>query len=343
MLNRILFFRPLTAVLVCLLAGFGSGCQPAAAPPATSDGPAKAAQPVTLQLNWFPEAEHGGFYAALVHGYYEDEGLRVTIQPGGPGAPVIQQVASGRVDFAVANADQVLLGRGQGAPVVAVMTAMQDSPRCIMVHEKSGINSLLELKNLTLVVGSGKPFAQFLLRRLGKDAGLTIVPYQGNVALFLQRDDVAQQAYVFSEPYMARQQGADPKCLMLSELDFNPYTSLLTTNDKRIADDPQLVGKMVRASIRGWQKYLQDPEPTNRHIQQQNSEMTAEILAYGAEAIRPLCVPAGTEASGLGHMSAERWETLARQLKEIELLNNADTWEQAFDLSFLGASPPAAE
>ncbi len=343
MLKQLSFSGPASAVLICLLSWFCCGCRPATAPPAPRNGTATVAQPATLQLNWFPEAEHGGFYAALVHGYYEDEGLQVTILPGGPGAPVIQQVATGRVDFAVANADQVLLGREQGAPVVAVMTAMQDSPRCIMVHEKSGINSLLELKNLTLVVGSGKPFAQFLLRRLGKDAGLTIVPYQGNVALFLQRDDVAQQAYVFSEPFMAREQGADPKCLMLSELDFNPYTSLLTTSDKRVADDPEFVSKMVRASIRGWRKYLEDPEPTNRYIQQQNSEMTAEILAFGAEAIRPVCVPAGSAADDLGQMTPERWETLAEQLAEIELLKSGEAWKQAFHLGFLQSSPSDAE
>ena len=121
------------------------------------------AERVALALNWFPEAEHGGYYAAEVHGFFEQEGVDVEILPGGPGAPVIQQVATGRVAFAIANADQVLLGREQGAPIVAVMAALQNSPRCIMVHESSGIESLRQLKNLTLSVGSGKPFAKYLL------------------------------------------------------------------------------------------------------------------------------------------------------------------------------------
>lgn len=331
--GKIAFRSAKVACLLALVLSVVAGCQsPTAPPPADQSKP----RPVTLALNWFPEAEHGGFYAALVHGYYDEEGLDVTILPGGPGAPVIQQVATGRVDFAVANADQVLLGRDQGAPVVAVMTAMQDSPRCIMVHEKSGINSLLELKDMTLAVGSGKPFSQFLLKRLG-DAGLTVVPYQGNVALFLERDDVAQQAYVFSEPFMARQQGAEPKCLMVSELGFNPYTSLLITSDSRVADEAELVGKMVRATVRGWRKYLADPAETNQYIHEQNREMTPEILAYGAEAIGPLCLPAGADPGSLGRMTAERWEALAGQLVEIELLNQPDVWKQAYALEFLPA------
>ena len=127
----------------CIVCAVLSGCQRQPGDDASA-GPADSPRRVTVLLNWFPEVEHGGFYAAEVHGYFAEEGLDVEIQPGGPGAPVIQQVASGRCDFAVANADQVLLGRDQGAPVVAVMAAMQDSPHCIMVHASSGIDSLLQ-------------------------------------------------------------------------------------------------------------------------------------------------------------------------------------------------------
>ncbi len=299
---------------------------------------ANSQDPVQLALNWFPESEHGGFFAAQVHGYFEQEGVSVEILPGGPGAPVIQQVATGRVSFAIANADQVLLGRAQGAPVVAVMAVMQDSPRCIMVHAQSGIRSLHDLKNLTLSVGAGKPFAQFLLHELG-DAGLTIVPYQGNVTAFLQKSDYAQQAYVFSEPYVARQHGAEPVCLMLSECGYNPYTSVLITHEDTIARRPELVAQVVQASLRGWAKYLESPESTNRRIHQLNPEMGLEILAYGAESIAPLCQPPGSDVAVLGRMNPQRWEQLADQLHTIGLLDDMSVWQQAFDLRFL---PPDA-
>jgi NitT/TauT family transport system substrate-binding protein len=292
---------------------------------------------VTLALNWFPEAEHGGFFAAEVHGYFRDEGLDVEIQSGGPGAPVIQQLATGRCTLVVANADQVLLGRDQGAPIVAVMAAMQNSPHCIMVHRAAGIDSLLELRGVTLAVGAGKPFAKYLLHKLGA-AQLNVVPYQGNVGLFLQRADVAQQAYVFSEPFVARQQGSDPQCLMLSEIGFNPYASVLVVHEQLIARDPELVRSVVRACVRGWQKYLEEPQRTNQRIQEQNAEMSAEILAYGAREIRELCVPRGMNIAQLGHMSAIRWKELATQLDEIELLDHPDTWQQAFDSRFVSES-----
>ena len=143
-----------------------------------------------------------------------------------------------------------------------------------MVHQAAGIDSLLKLRDLTLAVGSGKPFARYLLHKLG-DAQLTVVPYQGNVGLFLQRADVAQQAYVFSEPFIARQQGGDPQCLMLSDIGFNPYASVLVVHEQLIAADPDLVARVVRACVQAaGSKYLEDPAPTNQHIQELNAEMS---------------------------------------------------------------------
>lgn len=316
--------------LVCAVSG---GCQKQPGDDA-SKGTDGSPRRVTVLLNWFPEVEHGGFYAAEVHGYFAEEGLQVAIQPGGPGAPVIQQVAAGQCDFAVANADLVLLGRDQGAPVVAVMAAMQDSPHCIMVHESSGISSLMQLRDLTLAVGSGKPFAQYLLHKLG-DVPLDVVPYQGSVAMFLERPDCAQQAYVFSEPFVAKQKGGDPRCLMLSEIGFNPYSSVLVVQSDVAAREPELVQKMVRACVRGWRTYLEDPVAVNQHIHRLNPEMDLDALAFGADAIKKLCLPNAMGPEQLGQMTAQRWEQLAQQLREIGLLERSDPWQAAFDCQFL--------
>ena len=92
---------------VLLLASGLVGCKPSSPTATVPTEESAQLQKVTLALNWFPEAEHGGYYAALVNGHYREEGLDVEIQPGGPGVPVIQNVATGRVMFGIANADQV--------------------------------------------------------------------------------------------------------------------------------------------------------------------------------------------------------------------------------------------
>jgi len=314
------------------LAGCGDSTETAGdANSAESQEPIK----VSLALNWFPEAEHGGFYAADVHGHFADAGLDVTIVPGGPGAPVLQEVATGKVMFGVSTAERVLLGRAQGADVVALMAALQDSPRCIMVHEKSGIRKLKDLRGLTLAVGTGSPTAEFLKTQLPLE-DVEIVPYSGNVAEFLINENFAQQAYVFSEPFVAEKNGGDPHCLMISELGFNPYTSLLITTSEAIAEHPELVQKMVTASVRGWQAYLETPVETNRDINRQNPEMDLDILAFGAESMRELCVNESTSKSKLGRMTLDRWRTLTEQLEATGLIDQGVVEPQAaFTLQFL--------
>jgi NitT/TauT family transport system substrate-binding protein len=140
------------------------------------------------------------------------------------------------------------------------------------------------------------------------------------VAPFLVDKNYAQQAYVFSEPFVAQEKGADVRCLLVAESGYNPYTSLLVTSDEMIRSRPELVRKFVAASLRGWQTYLERPEETNRYIHEINPEMGLEILAFGAKALGPLCTDGLADPSELGQMSAKRWSTLAGQLVEADVM-----------------------
>lgn len=157
---------------------------------------------IALALDWFPEPEHGGFYAAQVAGDYTNAGLAVEIVAGRPDAPVIAQVAAGRVAFGISDAAAILAARAQQVPIVAVFAAMQRNPRCILVHE-GGPRSLAELQNMTLAMNVREPFSQFLQREVGL-TGVSVVPYAGNVAPFLADPKLAQQAYVFTNPSSSR-------------------------------------------------------------------------------------------------------------------------------------------
>lgn len=296
--------------------------------------------PVTLALNWFPEVEHGGYYAALVHGEFAKEGLDVTIIPGGPNAPVIPQVATGSVPFGVDNGDKLLLGRAQEADLVAVFAPIQTSPRCILVHEESGIKTFEDLaaaKDFTLAMNPGQPFAQFLTHKYPME-GVRKVPYPGNLSQFLLDKRFGQQAYSFSEPFSAKQNDAKTRNLMLADIGFNSYTSLLIVSRETIAKNPELVGKMVRASQRGWEHYLRDPMQTNAHIHKENSEMSPEILAFGVEDLRPLC--ATTEATPVGGMTNDRWAELIQQMTASGSLTGTPLVpDAAFTNEFLTTGP----
>ena len=284
---------------------------------------------VTLQLNWFPEAEHGGYYAALVHGIFEEEGLDVEIRGGGPNSPVIQQLVSGQADFIIGNADQVLTSRAKDSNAVALLAPLHTSPRCIMVHESSGIETLHDLSNMTLGMSAGRAFALYMQKHLPME-NVKLVGYPGSPAIFLNDESFGQQAYVFSEPFVAKQSGGDPKVLMVSDLGYNPYTSLLITTQKNLTENRDLIDRMVRASKKGWIKYLQSPADTNKHLHALNEEMGLDILAFGAETLRNLCLPENMPEEQLGQMTADRWQQLRDQLIEIELIDETVDANSAF-------------
>lgn len=307
--------------VVLVVALFPAGCakEPTAEslPTASGDSPkvSRELTDVTLQLNWFPEAEHGGYYAAHVHGYFEEAGLRVQIVKGGPGVPVIQNVGTQRMTFGLSNADQILVGRGQEADVVAVFAPLQTSPRCIMVHAKSGIKNFDELKNVTLAINENSTFGSILKHKLPL-TGCKIEPYPGSIAKFLLTDNFAQQGYVFSEPFLATQEGAVPHVLMAAEIGFNPYTSVLITHGDTIKNQSDVVQKMVTACRKGWVKYLEDSTQTDAHIQKENSEIDQNSLAHGAKELRKLCLSSDVTADKIGQMTQERWQSMFDQMVE---------------------------
>jgi len=274
---------------------------------------------VTLALNWFPEAEHGGYYAALVHGYYAEEGLDVRILPGGPDAPVTARVATGGATFGVENADHAVYARAEGADVVALLAPIQDSPRCLIVHAASPIRGFEDLRDVTLAMSAKGAFAHFLRARLPLE-GVRVVPYPGSMSLFLRDPNYVQQGYSFSEPFLARRAGVETRTLMVSDLGFNTYTSVLLVRGGLRREQPELVRRFVRAARRGWEHYLRDPEETNRHIHGLNPEMDLAVLAFGVEALRPLAWTETARRDGFGAMRLERWSTLVKQMEELGLV-----------------------
>ncbi len=322
----------------------GSGNKAVVDPTQNKDQSENAAQAkpsskekVLLLLNWYPEAEHGGFYAAQVHGIFEKFGLEVEIRPGGKTTVVPQELALGRVQFGVANADDVLIARSQDVPLVALMAPIQNGPRCIMVRKDSGITSFDGLKNMKLQIDASRPYVPFLKSKGFLSQGVDVVPYFGSVAQLVAEKGVGTQGYSFSEPFMARQQGVEVVELMMSEIGYNPYASLLVATENQVAKQGDVCKRMVQASIEGWKKYLESPKQSNDVILSKNKQgLERNALEFGVEALKPLCIPTGKDDSTIGAMSAERWNELFETLASLKIIDPSKaSVEKAYTLRFL--------
>ncbi|HEV7298089.1 MAG TPA: ABC transporter substrate-binding protein [Tepidisphaeraceae bacterium] len=274
---------------------------------------------VTLQLNWKPEPQFGGFYAAQRAGSYRKHGVDVAIQPGGAGAPTVDMLGAGRVEFAIVSADEIVRARANGNMLVALMAVYQINPQGIMTRASRGFEDIGDVfKNSgTLAMERGLPYSDFLKQKYGFDK-LTIVPSPfGDLSMYRTKEDYAMQVFVTSEPLAAKKIGIEPKTFLIADAGYNPYTTVLATSESYLKAQPAVVASMVQAVREGWTAYLADPIETNSDMGKLNPTMDAETLAASAAAQLELIQTAETKSNGLGSMTLQRWQTLVQQLKEL--------------------------
>jgi len=319
----------LLGLTVCLAAGCGKKSQPSSG---TADPGASAPVALKLALDWVPEPEFGGFYAARESGAYKRHGIGIEIQGGGAGVPVLQMVATGRADFGTVGADELLTARARGADLVALFAVFQTSPQGIMVHASRKLQKLEDaFHSGTLALETGKAYAAYLKKKFAWD-GVKVVPYDGGVAHFLADSSFGQQCYVTSEPIAARQKGAQPVVFLIADSGFNPYATVVITRRELLQKNPGLVKEFVLATREGWRDYLDHPQVTNALLGKLNSALDAATLSAAAEAQRPLIENEDTKQRGLGSMQHARWQTLSDQLLDLKFLDKpvsvADSFQQ---------------
>jgi len=277
---------------------------------------------IRIALDWVPEPEFGGFYAASLSGAYKKQNLDVELVSGGAGAPVVQMVSAGKFDFGTVSASEVVIARARGADVVALFAVYQTSPNCIMTHAKRGFKNLEEVLHSDGIVAmsQGQAYASFLEKKYGFKKA-KIVPFTGGISEFLHNERYSQQGFIFSEPILAKRQGADPKTFLVAESGYNPYTTVLVTRAETIRKNPDQVKRLITAVREGWQGYLKDPEQANKFMATKNKAMDLETFREGARAQAPLIETEETKKNGLGTMTEARWKTLAEQVKDLKLIS----------------------
>jgi len=283
---------------------------------------AMAGEKVTIALNWFPEPEFGGIYAAKEQGAFAKHNLDVDIKPGGAGAPTWQRVDGGQVEFGVSSADEVIIARQNGADVVAIFSIYQTCPQGIMVHASRGLQTIEDVfKSGTLALEVGLPYTKFLDKKYGH-ASVKRIPYSGGISNFLADKSFAQQCFVFSEPLSARKQGVEAQTFLIADAGYNPYTGVIITSGKYLKTHPETVKNMVASLQAGWQMYQDDPKPANAVMGALNKSMDAETFAAAAAAQKPLIESKDTKDGGLGVMTTERWQTLIDQLVDLKIVKD---------------------
>jgi NitT/TauT family transport system substrate-binding protein len=291
---------------------------------------------IVFQADWYPQPEHGGFYTALMKGYYKDEGLDVTILPGGPYITVEKQVFSGGAQFGMGSSDKVLEANSQGQALVAVAATMQHDPQGIMVRKDSPIHSFADLNGHSIAVKVGEStWFEFVVRHYQLN-NIRVIPAMMNVANFVADPQYIQQAFATSEPFFAHQAGVETRVLLVSDSGYNPYRVMYTTRDF-VQQHPDVVGKFVRASVKGWKEYLNDPAAAHAAIAKLNPALNPEWMQFTWRQLRDGHFVAGEDPTGaqIGQMDPKRWATMYEQLVDLKVIETPFDPTTAYTLQFL--------
>jgi NitT/TauT family transport system substrate-binding protein len=292
-----------------------------------------------VQLDWIPEPEHGGLYEAQALGYFQEEGLDVTLIPGGPNALVMPKVATGQVEIGQADSTNTLLQQAEGLPVVQFAAVFQDDPSGLLVNADSSVRSFPDLEGRTIIARPEWAFLKFLQRKY--DLHFNVVPQNFSVAAFLGDHEAIQQGYYIAEPYhIVKAGGKMPRFLSTWDAGFRAY-AVLVTSRKFAREHPTELRAFTRACIRGWREYLSgDPAPAQEALKKANPANTDDFLAFSRKMIIDGQLVTGrggvTGPAMIGRLDPARYATQIKQLEQLGILKAGKiTVDDAMTTEFL--------
>jgi putative hydroxymethylpyrimidine transport system substrate-binding protein len=310
----------LIAVLALALAGAGCGEKEDVLEPGQP-------QDFTLMLDYFPNADHAGIYAAEAAGDFRDAGLNVEIrQPPDPAAP-IKQVAAGRVDLAISYEPELLRARDQGLRVVSVGALVRKPLTSIISLPKAGIRGPADLAGKT-VGTAGIDYQSAYLRTILTDAGVDPqsvterdVGFGLTPALLTGRVDAVLGAFWNYEGTELRLKGRDPRIIRVEQAGVPTYDELvLVANEDALERDEGRIRAFVAALARGTRQLARDPEQGVQALLDANPDLDPKLQRAVVKVTLPLFLPVAGKPFGFQDPSA--WQAFAAWARENGLLTD---------------------
>jgi NitT/TauT family transport system substrate-binding protein len=298
---------------------------------------------VSFGTNWLPQAEHGGYYQAMVDGTYEDCGLDVTILPGGPQVNNRALLLAGRIQFHMGgNLLQAFSAVQEDIPLVVVAGHFQKDPQVLLSHPDQGLDTWESLQDpeITLFIGENgfQSYYQWMMDVFDFTAEQR-EPYTFNPAPFLANPRSAQQGYLTSEPFaIEREGGFAPNVFLIADQGWNTYSTTVEVMGDFLEESPDAVECFVDGSALGWVTYLYgDRTQADAAILEANPEMTQEQLDYSVSKLKEYgIVDSGdTLELGIGAMTEERFRSFYDKMVAAGVLPEGIDPAEVYTLEFV--------
>ena len=325
MLKRSLLLVLLGALVTACSTGAGTGSE------------SEALIPVKLPLGYIPNVQFAPLYVSIEKGYFREAGIEVEFDYSFE-TDAVALVGADELQFAVVSGEQVLLARAQGLPVVYVAAWYQQYPVAVVAKSEQGIASPADLagKRIGLpgLYGANYIGLEALLYSAGlSDADVTLDSIGYNQVEALATDQVqAVSVYAANEPVQLRAQGYEVNEILVAEY-LQLASNGLITNEKTIAENPDLVRRMAKVLLQGLRDTIADPDEAY-----EMSKIHVPNLAEADETVQKEVLARSIElwkSDHLGFSDAQAWENMQDTLLKMGLLEEALEVEKSFTNEFI--------
>jgi putative hydroxymethylpyrimidine transport system substrate-binding protein len=278
-----------------------------------------------LMLDYFPNADHAGIYAAQAAGHFEQAGLDVTIrQPPDPAAP-IKQVAAGRVDLAISYEPEVFRARDQGLNVVSVAALVQEPLTSLISLPEAKIARPADLEGKT-VGTAGIDYQTAYLQTILAEAGVPAdsvkvrnVGFSFSQNLIAGRIDAALGAFWNYEGVELRLRGKRPRIIRMEEAGVPTYNELvIVANEDALERDGDKIRAFIGALSRGTRDLRSDPERAVAALLEANRDLDPQLQREAVRVTLPLFFP--PEGKPYGWQDPAQWDAFGAWMEDNDLL-----------------------
>src|SRR5262245_19685000 len=330
-------FRRFTFIVLAALLLAACG-----APGQLGGGQARA---VTMAMPYIPNVQFAPFYIADKKGYYAAEGLKVNFDYNFQ-TDVVERVTQGTVQFGNGSGPDVLLARAQGRPIVSVATYSQRFPVVFFSKADANIKTPADLKGKTVGIpghfgASYTGLLALLYANQLKESDLNVqdIGFAQVAALTEGKVQVAS-GYGNNEPVQLASQGIPVNVIKVA--DFYPLASdTIITGEALIKDQPDTVRGFVRATLKGMQDAIANPDEAFTisldYVQELKSadEKTQKLQRQVLQETLPYWQSELTAKEGLGFTDVQSWQATHTFLRDSALLKSDVDLSKAFTNEFI--------
>jgi ABC-type nitrate/sulfonate/bicarbonate transport system substrate-binding protein len=295
--------------------------------------PAMAATDVALQLSWLHSVQFGGSYIARHRGYWNDLGLNVALNPGGPNAPVEPPVVSGQALVGISAADYTAAAVEQGAPFRILAVAMQKNPFVIASLPGNPVNEPADMMGKRIGMPlANMPVLQALCTINGVDIdAIEVVPTQYDAAPLVSGQVECLLCWETDLPVAMAIRGVDSVTMLMADFGYSVHSQTYIATDEAIANRRADLVALLKGEVMGWNDYLADPAAAAALTIEMYPDQGLDLPTQEMQAERqvPLMFSDLTEEHGFGWFTEE---TVAANIETLGLLGrtvSADLWDRS--------------